>query len=130
MSMTKSETMADKIQMTKSLPPLRTYGVIVDGFPSQLYSARTPAQARAACWRDYLGYNSGVSFKRFLAISSINRVPNPPGVGERVLVSGRVAIRCVGNHGHYVRFMWDDENVVLLSHPADVQPYARATANV
>jgi hypothetical protein len=58
-----------------------------------------------------------------LAISSVRRVPDPPGIGERILVNGLPATRVIGHgHGHYVHFMRDDGDVVLLSHPADVAP--------
>ena len=100
--------------------PVRTYEITVRGFPPALYSARTPAKARARCWRDYQGMgDTGENFRDFLAKSSIRRVPDPPGIGERILVGGVPAVRVIG-YGQYVHFMRDDSDVILCSHPADV----------
>ena len=109
--------------------PIRTYAVTVEGFPPALYSARSPSKARARCWRDYcIAYDA--SFRRFLQISSIRLVDDPPGVGQRILVGGKPATTVfsyrVGGHVHYMR---DDEDVILCSHPLDVQhlPQVRET---
>lgn len=101
-------------------PPraVRTYEITVRGFPPVLYSGRSPGKARARCWRDY-GTVSDASFADFLKISSIRRVPNPPGIGDRIIVAGIPAVRVIG-HGQYVHFMRDDSDVILCSHPADV----------
>lgn len=71
------------------MQPIRTYQVIVRGFPPILYSARSPSKARAACWHDYQVMDDRLTtFRDFLAMSSIRRVPDPPGIGERILVAG------------------------------------------
>lgn len=100
---------------------IKTYEVRVSGFPPALYSARSPAKARARCWRDYLSYDDAANFRDFLKRSTIRRVPDPPGVGERVMIAGLPATT-VHNYaaGHYVWFMRDDSDAVLCSHPADV----------
>lgn len=98
---------------------IRTYELTVQGFPPALYSARSPAAARARCWRDYCAaYDT--TFGRFLTISSVRRVDNPPGIGRRVLIGGDPATVVIG-HGQYVHFMRDDSDVILCSHPLDVQ---------
>jgi hypothetical protein len=100
---------------------IRTYEVTVQDYPPVLYSARSAAKARARCWSDYASVDDRATFGGFLKISTIRRVPDPPGVGERILVGGLPATRVIGySHGHYVHFMRDDSDAVLLSHPNDV----------
>jgi hypothetical protein len=106
--------------------PIRTYEVRVDGFPPGLYSARSPAKARVRAWREYTAAYDA-TFKRFMQISRVRLAADPPGIGRRVLVSGRPATVVIG-HGHYVNFMRDDDDVVLCSHPADVTEIAATVA--
>lgn len=108
------------------MKPIRTYGVKVLGFPTALYSARSPAKARAAAWRDYI-ICEDVSFKRFLILSSISRQPDPAGVGARVLIGGEPATTVYGHSSQYVWFMRDDSNMRLCSHPLDVLPLMTTT---
>jgi len=103
------------------MKPIRTYKVHVYGFNSDtLYSARSPSKARAQAWRLFNEVYSK-SFHEFLVISRVQRVPDPPGIGQRILVAGEPATRVIG-YGQYVHFMRDDSDVVLLAHPADVSP--------
>jgi hypothetical protein len=100
--------------------PVCTYEIKVQGFPPMLYSARTPSKARARCWRDYSVMDDRVTtFMDFLKMSTIKRVPNPPGIGERILVAGVPAVRVIG-HGQYTHFMRDDSDTILLAHPSEV----------
>lgn len=102
------------------MQPIRTYQVIVRGFPPILYSARSPSKARAACWHDYQVMDDRLTtFRDFLAMSSIRRVPDPPGIGERILVAGGPATRVIG-HGQYTHFIRDGSDVILLAHPSEV----------
>lgn len=102
------------------MKPIRTYQVLVKGFGPILYSARSPSKARAACWRDYQVLDDRLTtFKDFLRMSHISRAPDPPGIGERILVAGKPATRVIG-HGQYVHFMRDDSDAILKAHPADV----------
>lgn len=106
--------------------PIKTYSVSVQGFPDgALYSARTPAQARARAWRDF---NSAydATFREFLSISTLRRVPDPHGIGERIMVAGEPATRVIG-YGQYVHYMRDDSDVILCSHPLDVTPFVADT---
>ena len=104
------------------MKPIRTYEVTVQGFPPALYSARSPAKARTRCWRDYCAAYDA-TFKRFLQISSVRRVEDPPGVGQRITVGGRPATTVfsysVGGHVHY---MCDDSDIIVCSHPLDISP--------
>lgn len=101
--------------------PVKTYSIKVDGYGPHLYSARTPAKAKAQAWRAYRLCHD-ISFGDFLLKLHLYRVANPEGVGDRILVNDRPATRCVGRSDHYVWFMYDDSDVVLCSHPADVTP--------
>lgn len=105
---------------------IRTYSVRVEGFDSQLYSARSRSKARAAAWADFADAWD-ISFKEFLRVSTVRAVPNPPGIGERIIVAGLPATRVIGG-GQYIAFMRDDSDIVLFSHPADVQPFDRPSA--
>lgn len=102
------------------MAPIRTYAVNVAGFPTAMYSARSAGKARARAWRDYSSAYDA-SFKRFLQISTVRRVADPPGVGRRILVGGKPATVVIG-HGQYVHFMRDDSDVIVCSHPLDVTP--------
>jgi hypothetical protein len=101
-----------------ALKPIRTYAITVDGFPPANYSARSPAKARARAWRDYIAAYD-CSFKRFMQISRLARVDDPPGVGRRILVAGEPATVVIG-YGQYVHYMRDDSDVIVCSHPLDV----------
>lgn len=109
------------------MKPIRTYEVTVRGFPPALYSARSPAKARTNCWRDYCSAYDA-TFRHFLTISSVRRVDDPPGVGRRILVGGELAT-VVYTHrvGGYVYYMRDDSDVIICSHPLDVQELSLTT---
>lgn len=102
--------------------PIRTYEVTVLGFPPAKYSARSPGKARARCWRDYTSAYDA-TFKQFMKISTVVRVPDPPGIGRRVLIGGEPATVVIG-YGQYIHFMRDDSDVITCSHPLDVQEVA------
>ena len=110
-----------------ALPPIRTYEVAVYGYGEVRYSARSPGKARAKAWRDFNAVLHPKTFHEFLVISRVRCIPDPPGIGERIMVAGLPATRCIG-YGQYVWFMRDDSDVLLCSHPADVTPVARAAA--
>lgn len=107
------------------LRSIRTYEVTVTGFPPVLYSARTPGKAMAMCYRDYGIMDDRICFKDFMRKARVRRAPDPPGIGERILVGGLPATRCIG-HGPYIYFMRDDGHSVLCSHKADVIPMEKA----
>jgi hypothetical protein len=106
--------------------PIRTYEVLVYGYSGALYSARSPAKARWRAYQDFASCWSSVTFHDFLTRSTIRVIPNPPGIGERIMVSDLPATRVLAGGGQYVGFMRDDSDVVLLSHPSDVKPFPRA----
>ncbi len=104
---------------------LKAYSVAVSGFAPISYDAPSPGKARSKAWHAYRNYRD-VPFKEILRISIVSRVDPPPGFGERITVGGRPAYRCLASYGQYTRFVRDDSDVVLLSHPADVEPFREA----
>lgn len=114
------------------MKPVRTYEVTVTGFPGVLYSARSPGKARARAWREYITLSEMTTFKAFLSISIVRRVPDPPGCGERIVVNGRTVTKVYSPVGHRrgVHFMPDDSDAVLAAHPADVLGAAPSAGRV
>jgi hypothetical protein len=99
---------------------VKSYAIAVEGFPEAIYCGRRPSNARLQCYRAYCSYRD-IPFREFLTIARLRRVPNPPGVGDRILVGGQPATRVLPV-GQYVGFLRDDSDVVLCSHPNDVEP--------
>lgn len=102
------------------MKPIRTYGITVEGYTEALYSARSPAKARWRCYQDYRNVSTR-SFAEFLAISTIRRAPDPPGVGQRILVCGKPATRVIGRSpiGNY--YMYDDSDVIYTAHDTEIK---------
>lgn len=101
---------------------LKPYDVTVAGFPAMLFPAASAGKARAAAWHQYCSYRQ-VTFGEFLALSVVRRSAKPPyRFGEPITVAGLPAYRVPGFVGSYVRFVRDDSDIILCSHPADVQP--------
>lgn len=102
------------------MKPIKTYLVTVQGFDGQRYCARSRGMAQTACWRDYCSYEQ-MTFHQFLKISRIHQIPNPELVGRRIKVNGIEATQVLGRSDQYVWFMRDDSDIILCSHPANVQ---------
>lgn len=109
----------------KLLRPIRTYEVRVLGFPPGNYSARSRGKALAQAWRSYCSTFDDTGFAAFLRIASARQIPDPPRIGDRIMVGGLLATRVIG-HSQYVHFMRDDSDEILCSHPLDVQEIADA----
>lgn len=98
----------------------------MDGYTPMLYSARTPAKARARCYRDYCAAYDSATFHDFLVKSSVRRVDDPPGAHKRILVCGKPATRVIGR-GTGIYFMWDGSDEILTCHPMELQEMPRRT---
>ncbi len=59
---------------------MRTYEVSVSGYGSSVYTGDTPAQARAAAWREFQSAYE-CTFKAFLKMSSVRKIEMPPSAG-------------------------------------------------
>lgn len=102
------------------MKPIRTYEIRVDGYSDVKYSARSPAKARWRCYGDF-GQVSCCSFGEFLAMSTIRRVDNPAGIGDRILVCGKPATRCLGS-GNANYYMFDDSDEIMVAHDLEIRP--------
>ena len=102
---------------------LRAYNVTVNG-QSHIYFAKTPARARANAWSDYAGIYD-VSFRDFLRCSSIRRAARfdeqCSRYGEALTICGEPAFY-VSHNSQYIQFVRPGSDVVLHSHPLDVEP--------
>lgn len=102
---------------------LRAYDVTVRG-QSHIYFAATAARARADAWRDYSECRD-VSFGDFLKASSIRRAARfdeqGSRYGEAMTVCGKPAFY-VSHNSQYIQFVRPGSDVVLHSHPLDVEP--------
>jgi hypothetical protein len=119
------QRIADLVAATPKakMKPIRTYEISVDGWGEAKYSARSPGKARARAYSDWSSAaGSSCTFGEFLTFSTVRRVPDPPGCGDRIVVSGETVTRVyhplMGSN--YVYFMRDDGDAVLSSHPSDV----------
>lgn len=98
---------------------IRTYEISVDGYGSCKFSGRSAATARYRAYEAF-GVVSNCTFREFLVRSTIRRVPNPPGVGDRILVCGKPATRVIGpGLGDY--YVYDDSDVIYTAHPSEIE---------
>ena len=103
---------------------LKPWEALVVGFPGHtpVFYASTRGKALAAAWSAYLSYDSRTSFRDFLKIARVRRTDRMPrGFGEPINVSGRPAFMVeVEPNGGNIRFVYEGEDRILLSHPLDV----------
>lgn len=108
------------------MKPIRTYAVTVKGYGEALYSARSPGKALARAFKSFGSVSDG-PFGEFMKIATARRVKDPPGCGERILLtSGETVTRVYDPTGSSaaVFYMKDDSDFVLCSHPLDVKGVA------
>lgn len=99
---------------------VKSFAVAVDGFPTMTWVAKTRGQALARAWDSYRSFQS-ITFKDFLKIARSWRTASPEGFGRPITVCGQPGF-WIGDDGHRVRFVRPDCDVVLNSHPLDVEP--------
>jgi len=98
---------------------MKRFTVHVNGFSPLDYDAASIGKARSKAWQSYCSYRH-VAFKEFLKISRVTKADTlPEGYGRKILISGRPGY-WVGHNGQYIRFVRDDQDCVLSSHPLDV----------
>lgn len=100
---------------------LRRYVVSVDGFGCHVYDAATPGKARSQAY--FSAAFNGWTFKDFLRRCRVWRSPDVanPNHGREITVSGQRAFYVSGD-SQYIRFVRPGSDVVLCSHPLDVEP--------
>jgi len=108
------------------LPTIKTYSLRVDGFTPVMFSARTRSKAMSIGYRAYLSYDDRCTFRHFLQIATVHRVPDPPGVGKRVTIGGEPATTVIPAGGYdgmfplQPAFMRDDSHVIFRAHESEV----------
>ena len=98
----------------------KSYWIYVNGFDRHRYFTSSPGKARAKAWGDF-GSVSDMSFKDFLRISRVTKAEPPEHFGLAITVSGKEAF-FVSSNRQYVQFVWPGSDVILNSHPYDVEP--------
>jgi hypothetical protein len=99
---------------------IKPWRVQVSSFPAYTYFARSRQKALSAAWDSYCSY-SAISFKDFLKIARA-RAEEPMGrFGEYIEVAGLPAY-LVSYDRQYIQFVRPDSELILSSHPYDVQP--------
>lgn len=101
---------------------VRPFMVSVSGFPDGLYVARSHGKALARAWDDYRAYED-CSFGDFMRKARVRKGTACLRFGEPITVGGRPAFY-VSQRGQYVQFVEPGSDVVLNSHPLDVQRQA------
>jgi hypothetical protein len=105
--------------MTSHRKPIHTIMVSVTGYGEATFSHVSPSAAFAAAWRSFRSARD-CTFKEFMSMASKLHIPNPPGVGDPIRVSGRNAW-VIEPHHHSPAFVYDGERVVLRAHHSDVE---------
>lgn len=100
---------------------LKPFRVSVSGFDSYVYPARSRQKALADAWRSYCGYRDDVDFRAFLKMAKVAAEPIPERWGEPLTISGELAFY-VSHNRQYIQFARAGSDVVLSSHPLDVEP--------
>lgn len=99
---------------------VKPFDVTVTGYPgAECIFARSRGQALAKAWRcDAFG---NVSFGAFLKMA--RAVQGEPGdrFGEAMTVGGKPAFY-ISHDRQYIQFVLPDSDVVLNTHPLDVEP--------
>lgn len=114
-------------------PPLpqdllvKPYRVSVRHFDPHVYHAASHGKARSRAWNRYTAAGHDCPFSEFMKISRVTRCEAPENYGQPILVEGKRAYLIPGmdSHHHYVQFVYPNSEVILNSHPNDVQPFAQ-----
>ena len=101
---------------------LKAFTAHVSGFPPRTYYAASRGQALARVWGEYAATFDEVTFGQFLKLARVRRCEEPQGrFGDPIIVGGEPA-HFVSNDPQYVQFVRPDSDVILHSHPLDVEP--------
>lgn len=101
---------------------LKAYDVRVQGFPNFVIHAASRGKAFARAFDLYCAYNDCATFKMFLKLARVTRHTGPAGrFGEPITVGGKPAFY-VSHNPQYIEFVRPDSDVIMSSHPYDVEP--------
>lgn len=100
---------------------IKPFRVCVEGFDGHIYYARSRGKALAGAWRNFCSYRDDVDFKAFLGMArSWGEAPGER-FGEQIYVCGKPAY-LVSWDRQYIQFVRPGSDVILNSHPLDVEP--------
>lgn len=100
---------------------VRPYRVEVPHFGSFLYVAGSRGKALAKAFGDWRSLRDEADFKDFLRLAKAKRDDCEGRFGEAITVGGQAAYY-VSHDRQYVQFVRPNSDVVLHSHPLDVEP--------
>jgi hypothetical protein len=101
---------------------LKGWSVKVRDFPESTYYASTRGKALSSAWSDFTSAYE-CTFGQFLKIVRCVRRTGAdhPRLGEPITVGGKPAF-WVGCNRQYIQFVYDGDDIILSSHPYDVEP--------
>lgn len=100
---------------------VKPWKVSVSGFPCHTYYAASRGKALAKACSDFQSYRDDYTFKDFLKIARCWREVGHDRFGEEITVAGLPAY-LVSYNRQYIQFVRPDSDVILNSHPLDVEP--------
>jgi hypothetical protein len=101
---------------------IRPYIVSVSGFGELTWFARSRGKALATAWEAYCSYRDDVDFKAFLKLARcVGERACGSRFGEPIMVGSERAYY-VSHDRQYIQFVRPNSDVVLHSHPLDVEP--------
>lgn len=100
---------------------IKPFVVHVSGFGFWTYFASSRGKALAKAFSEYRSTFDAVTFKDFLRLARVS--PGEPSArfGEPITVGGQPAFY-VSHNLQYIQFARPDGDVVMNSHPYDVEP--------
>lgn len=99
---------------------VKPYIVTTNGYGEDTYYARSRGRALADAWQSSLVCNNW-SFGEFLKQSNAYSGVGHPQYGEPITVCGKPAF-IVSANKQYIRFVRPGSDVVMSTHPLDVEP--------
>lgn len=101
---------------------LKPFTVHVSGFPPSTYYAASRGKALARVWGEYAATFDEVSFGQFLKLARVRKCDLAQGrFGDPIIVGGQSAY-FVSSDTQYVQFVRPNSDVIMNSHPFDVEP--------
>lgn len=99
---------------------VKPFIVEVRGFSEQTYYTRSRGAALARAWNEYAECRD-CTFGEFLKISKAYSGVGSDRFGEQMTICGKPAFY-IGHNCQYIQFVRPDSDVIMNSHPLDVEP--------
>lgn len=100
---------------------IRPYIIAVSGFGELTWFARSRSKALAKAWEAYCSYRDDVGFGAFLKLARCLGQTTACRFGEAITVGNERAY-FVSCDRQYIQFVRPNSDVILNSHPLDVDP--------